>query len=136
MKNIYEIIDEEKIYYINHTLLNTKGMIAHSDDITAIIIDNKKISTSTEENTILIHELGHYKAGAYYTLNSSFDMYERMEHKADKQSWEMFFPYRKIKELMHKGLTTVTQLAEYFNVEPLYMARCVHYYYEQYNGFN
>lgn len=136
MEQLYEIINKENIYYTNHALMNTKGMLAHSNNVTAIILDDGKIKTSTEENTVLIHELGHYKAGAYYDTNSTFTLFEKMEHKADKKSWEMFFPYWKIKELMHKGLTTVTQLAEYFNVEAPYMARCINYYYNQYNGFN
>lgn len=59
-----------------------------------------------------------------------------MECKADKKAWEKFFPYEQIKELMKKGLTTITQLAEYFNVEAPYMARCINYYYNQHNGFN
>lgn len=59
-----------------------------------------------------------------------------MEHKADKKAWEKFFPYEQIQKLMKKGLTTVTQLAEYFDIEAPYMARCVNYYYNQYNGFN
>jgi len=136
MEQLYEIMDKENVYYTNHSLLNTKGMLAHSDDVTAIVLDDEKIKTSTEEKTILIHELGHYKAGAYYNTNSPFELFEKMEHKANKKAWELFFPYDKIKELMHKGLTTVTQLAEYFDVDPPYMARCVNYYYNQYGGFN
>lgn len=61
---------------------------------------------------------------------------DKMEYKADKKAWEKFFPYEQIKILMKKGLTTVTQLAEHFNVEAPYMARCINYYYNQYNGFD
>lgn len=75
-------------------------------------------------------------AGAYYRTNSPYELIEKMEHKADKKAWEEFFPYEEIKSLMKKGLTTATQLAEYYNVEASYMARCLNYYYNQYNGFN
>ena len=110
---LYEMMENENINYINHDLYSTDGMIAHYEDITAIIVDDKKVKGQVAENTVLIQELGHYMAGAYYRTNSEYELIEKMEHKADKKAWETFFPYKEIKELMKKGLTTVTQLAEY-----------------------
>lgn len=132
---LYKIMEEEHIYYINHSLDSTPGMIAHYNDLTAIIIDKEKIKSKIEENTILIQELGHYMANAYYSTNSKYELIEKMENKADKYAWEKFFPYEDLKKLMESGLTTVTQLAEYYNVEAPYMARCINYYYNKYNGF-
>lgn len=133
---LYNVLEKENIYYSNHELKNSGGMIAHYEDVTAIVVDEAKTNTTISRNTVLIQELGHYYSGSYYKTNSPFDLVEKMEHKADKKAWEKFFPYEQIKELMHKGLTTVTQLAEYYDVEAPYMARCVNYYYNQYNGFN
>ena len=132
---LYKEIEKEKIDYINANLLFTRGAIAHRNNLTAIVIDDKQVKSQIAENTVLIQELGHYMAGAYYKTNSQYELIEKMEHKADKKAWEQFFPYEQIKELMKKGLTTVTQLAEYYNVEAPYMAKCVNYYYNQYNGF-
>ena len=132
---IYKLIDEEKISYINHKLIGSSGMIAHYKDLTAIIVDDKTVKGSIAENTVLIQELGHYHSGAYYRTNSPFELIEKMEFKADKKAWEIFFPYPTIKNLMKNGLTTVSQLADYFEVEPSYLARCINYYYNQY-GFN
>lgn len=133
--SLYNILENENIQYVNHSLKNSDGMIAHYKDVTAIIVDEQQTTTTTSKNTVLIQELGHYYSGSYYRTNSPFELVEKMEYKADKKSWETFFPYAKIKDLMRKGLTTVTQLAEYFDVEPPYMAKCVNYYYNQYNGF-
>lgn len=132
---LYKTMEDENINYINHPLGFTPGMIAHYKDITAIVVDDTQVKTRKSENTVLIQELGHYMSGAYYKSNFPFEIVEKMEHKADKKAWEHFFPYEEIKKLMKKGLTTVTQLAEYFDVEAPYMARCVNYYYNQYNGF-
>lgn len=134
--SLYNVLENENINYSNHKLINSSGMIAHYEDVTVIIVDEKQNDTAISMNTTLIQELGHYFSGAYYKTNSPFELIEKMEHKADKQAWEKFFPYEKIRELMHNGLTTVTQLAEYFDVESPYMARCINYYYNQYNGFN
>lgn len=133
--DLYEIIDKENIHFIKRKLSNSAGMIVNYKDITAIVLDTSKIKGTIEENTVLIQELGHYYAGAYYQTNSPFDLIEKMEYKADKKAWEKFFPYPTIKELMKKGLTTVSELAEYFNVEAPYMARCINYYYKKY-GFD
>ena len=130
---LYKIMENENIHYINHNLYCTDGMISHYKDITAIVVDDKKVKGQIAENTVLIQELGHYMAGAYYRTNSPYELIDKMEHKADKRAWEEFFPYE---EIMKKGLTTATQLAEYYNVEAPYMARCLNYYYEQYHGFN
>lgn len=134
--SLYNVLEKEKIHYSNHKLSHSNGMIAHYKDVTAIIVDESKINTKISINTTLIQELGHYYSGSYYKTNSPYELIEKMEHKADKKAWEEFFPYEKIKELMKNGLTTVTQLAEYFDVETPYMARCVNYYYNNYNGFN
>ncbi len=132
---LYNMLENENIYYSNHRLSNSNGMIAHYKNVTAIVLDEDKTNTNISRNTVLIQELGHYFSGSYYKTNSPYELIEKMEYKADKKAWEKFFPYEQIKELMKKGLTTVTQLAEYFDVEASYMARCVNYYYNQYNSF-
>lgn len=133
--DLYKIIEKEKIHYCNHNLYATNGMIAHYKDITAIIVDDNKVKGQVAENTVLIQELGHYMAGAYYRTNSHCELISKMEYKTDKKAWETFFPYTEIKQLMKHGLTTATQLAEHYQVEPPYMARCLNYYYKKYNGF-
>lgn len=132
---LYDKMEEENINYVNANLIFTRGAIAHYHDLTAIVVDDNQVKSQVSENTVLIEELGHYMAGTYYRTNSEYELIEKMEHKADKKAWINFFPYEKIKELMENGLTTVTQLAEYFDVEPSYMARCLNYYYNQSDGF-
>lgn len=128
-------MDQENIHYIKHHLHSASGMIAHYENITVIIIDDNKVKTKTSENTILMQELGHYMAGAYYHTNSPFELIEEIEHKADKKAWAEFFPYEEIKKLMKRGLTTATEIAKYYDVEVPYMAKCLNYYYKHY-GFN
>lgn len=134
--DLFNKMEKENINYVNAKLLFTRGAIANCKDLTAIVVDDNQVKGQIAENTVLIQELGHYMAGAYYRTNSQYELIEKMEHKADKKAWEEFFPYEEIKKLMKKGLTTVTELAEYYNVEPSYMARCINYYYNQHNGFN
>lgn len=133
--DLYQKLKKENIHYINHELLFTRGAIVHYHDITAIVVDDKQVKTKISENTVLIQELGHYMAGAYYNTNSPYELILEMEHKADIKAWEEFFPYEEIKKLMKRGLTTATQLAEYYQVEASYMAKCLNYYYNRYHHF-
>ncbi len=132
---LYSKIEEENINYINSTLSRTRGAIIHYKDITAIVLDDKQIDTQIAENTVLMQELGHYYAGAYYRTYSNYELIEKMEHKADVQAWKKFLPYTKIRELLHNGVSTVAELADYFNVEDPYMARCLYYYSNESDGF-
>lgn len=132
---LYDKMKEKNINYVNAKLLFTRGAIAHCNNLTAIVVDDKQVKSQVSENTALIQELGHYMAGAYYHMNSQYELIDKMEHKADKKAWQEFLPYKKIIELMKNGLTTATQLAEHFNVETPYMARCLNYYYNNSHGF-
>lgn len=55
--SLYNILEEENINYANHELLNSRGMIAHYKDVTAIIVDEKETTTTASTNTTLIQEL-------------------------------------------------------------------------------
>ncbi len=131
--DLYRKMKEENIHYIKHKLSFTRAMIGHYQDITVIIVDDSQVKDKISENTVLIQELGHYMASAYYKSNSQYELIEKMEHIADVKAWETFFPYEEIQKLMKKGYTTATDLARYFEVEASYMARCLNYYYEKYN---
>jgi len=133
--SLYDIIKRENIIYLNHELYQTRGMIVHYKDVTVIVVDESKIDSSTSMNTVLIQELGHYFSGSYYHAYSNYEVVTKAEIEADKKAWEVFFPYFKIKELMQNGLSSASQIANYFDVEVDYMARCLNYYYDKYNGF-
>lgn len=127
-QDLYNRIEEENINYINSTLNKTRGAIMHYKDITAIVVDDKQLDTQIAENTVLMQELGHYYSGAYYRTYSDYEVIDKMEHKADVKAWKEFFPYTKIKELLNEGFSTVSEIADYFDVEAPYMARCLCFY--------
>lgn len=134
-KDLIDLIEKDGIYYVNNELALTKGMIAKYKDIVALIIDNNKIKTQTDKNTVLLHELGHHLSGGYYRTNSPYEIISKLEYKADKSAWEKFIPYNNVVDLIKQGRKTVTELADYFEVDAPYMARCINYYSNQY-GFN
>ena len=133
--SLHNVLENENIHYSNHKLFNSSGMIAHYEDVTVIVVDEKQNNTTASMNTTLIEELGHYFSGSYYRTYSDYEVISKAEFKADKKAWEKFLPYKKVLSLMKEGYTTATQLAEYFDVEVPYMARCLNYYYNNSHGF-
>ena len=130
--DLYRKMKEENIYFIKHKLSFTRGMIARYNNLTVIIIDNTKVKSRISENTVLMQELGHYMANAYYKTNSHSKYIEQMERLADITAWEEFLPYEEVQSFMKKGYTKATDLAKCFGVEAPYMARCLNYYYKKY----
>ena len=135
ISDLYDILDKEGIYYINHKLVSTRAAIACYKGITVIVVDDTQIDNEASEITVIVQELGHYFSDSYYRENSSFDLIENMEHKADIVAWLEFFPYQEIKYLKSIGIKSTSSIASYFNVEPSYMARCLNFYYKVSNGF-
>lgn len=133
--DLFNILKEEGIHYINAKLFLTRGAIVSYKGITAIVIDETQIDNEASENTVIIQELGHYFSSSYYRGNSSYDLIENMEYKADIVAWLKFFPYKEIKHLRSIGIKSATSVASYFNVEPSYIARCLNFYYSMSNGF-
>jgi len=119
--DLYNKMKEKNIYYIHHKLLFTRSAIVHYQNLTAIVVDDTQVKTATSENTVLIQELGHYLANAYYNTNNPYEFIKKMEDIADQKAWETFFPYKEIKKLIKKGLTTASQLARLLRCgSPLY----------------
>lgn len=119
--DLYHKMEQENIYYIHHELLFTRSAIVHYHNLTAIVVDTKQVKTEISENTVLIQELGHYLANAYYNTNSPYELIKKMEDLADQKAWETFFPYEEIKKLIKKGLTTASELARVLSCgSPLY----------------
>ncbi len=133
--DLYKRLQQENIHYINKKLFLTPGAIVHYENITAIVVDKEQIKNSTHENTIIIQEFGHYLAHSYYKSNDPYEVINDMEQSADIAAWNEFFPYQEVKKLINNGISTATEIANYFNVNSDYIARCLDYYYDISDGF-
>lgn len=135
-EELYHLLKKEHIHLVYHSLSHSRGMIAHYQDVTVIVVDPLRVDTNISFHTVLLQELGHYYSGSYYHSYTDDDKLLAAEFLADQTAWLRFFPYQEIKQLMNWGLTTVSEIADYYQVESDYMARCLHFYYEKSNGFS
>lgn len=135
IQDLYHLLEKEHIHLVYHSLSHSRGMIAHYQDVTVIVLDPLRIDSDISFRTVLLQELGHFYSGSYYRSYTDDDKLLAAEFLADQTAWRRFFPYEEVKQLMNLGLHTVSQIADYYQVEPDYMARCLHFYYEVSHGF-
>ncbi len=134
-QDLYHLLHKEHIHLVYHSLSHSRGMIAHYQNVTVIVLDPLRIDTNISFRTVLFQELGHFYSGSYYRSYTDDDKILAAEFLADQTAWRRFFPYDEVKQLMRYGLHTVSEIADYYQVEPDYMARCLHFYYEVSHGF-
>ena len=91
-------------------------------------LDNTVRQTEAEERTMLLHELGHCKTGAFYNAASPFSVVGKCEKKADEWAIVTFLPLCKLKAAYSSGLCTGFELAEHFGVSEQFIAKAIEYY--------
>lgn len=91
-------------------------------------LDNTERRTEAEERTMLLHELGHCKTGAFYNASSPFSVVGKCEKKADEWAILTFLPLGKFKNAYESGARTGFELAEYFGVSEQFIAKAIEYY--------
>ena len=114
LTTLYEEIEKENIEVQTVKFKKKKSAIVSVNDNTRIVIDYSKIEDTKEEKIIIAEEKAHYDTGAFYHLNSSYELMDRMEYKAKKRVYNELIPYNTLKELSAK--LTIDELAEYFGV--------------------
>ena len=93
-------------------------------------IDREKLTTSSEENAALLHELGHCETGAFYSRFSPVDDRGKCEEAANRWAVKKALTYRKLLRAMRSGFTESYQLAEYFGVTEEMIRKAYAYYTE------
>lgn len=85
-------------------------------------LDWRKFESEAEEVTALIHEEGHFTAGAFYTPYSPFQVRAQAEYRADKAAVLKRIPLCDLMEDLKAGYS-LWEIADHFNVEPAFIWR-------------
>ncbi|MEG2769766.1 MAG: hypothetical protein RR902_03025 [Oscillospiraceae bacterium] len=131
MVELFKIYEEcEKIN--SHIYIFNKGSYEactiEQQGIYDICINSKKIDTISNLKTKLMHEWGHCKTGATHSVSSPFELVGKNEERANRTAIKQFIPFCEIKKAVNNGLTEYWQLAEYFNLEEVFIRKAVNYY--------
>lgn len=93
-----------------------------------IAIDTSKCETRAEEKATLAHEIGHCVTGSFYNIHSSYDIKSKHERTADVFAYKLLVPKEELTAAVTGGLTTVWELAEFFEVPCDFMFKAVSYW--------
>ena len=93
-----KMAERENIKIYNYNIDNADGIFININNINAIVLNHKRIDTSTKEKCVLAEELGHYYYDAVYSpLCSDTTFINKQEYRAKKWAIKTLIPPAKIK---------------------------------------
>ena len=82
-----------------------------------IAIDRSKMASDTEYKCVLAHEIGHCETDSFYTMQTSEQVRELCERKANRFAAELLVPFSKLVHAIHeRGICIARTLAKLFDV--------------------
>lgn len=116
INEVYKRISDAGIKLFSYNIPNTKAATIETGNKYGIFMNYNEIKDSDEEFCVAAHEYGHCKSGTTHKLNSDFDIIERHEYRADRQSILEFLPIEMIQKALNKGCIHTYEFAEYLGM--------------------
>ena len=114
LEKLYCQLEKEDIMVIKYPFARCKSVALEEEKVVGI--DETCMGHATEEYTVLIHEKGHFDAGAFYKSEHPYAIREQAERRADRAAFLQYIPLQELKKCMKKGITPTWELAEFFGV--------------------
>ena len=134
LNRLYDITEKENIKVYDWHIEDCNGIYLNYDKINAIGLNYDELGTYVDEKCTLAEELGHYYCNATYSLYSDSNTISKKEYRAKKWAYNVLIPIEKLKEAIKIGLTSIEDLADYFEVTLECMKNAIEFYYAKY-GF-
>lgn len=126
LDNLYLEMEQEGIRIVNYPFTHCKSIALEQEKVVGI--DLEQLADSAEEYTVLIHEKGHFDAGAFYDPDSSCLLRCQAESRADRAAIRKYIPEKELQSLLKKGVCQRWELAEHFGVTEDFMEKAIRYY--------
>ena len=129
LKELYELADSMGIEVYGFNLPESHAMSVMDESGSCVIgMDNSRRYSVSEEKTMLAHELGHCKTGAFYNQYTPFSLRSKCERRADEWAIKQCVPFDALINACKSGLHGSYELAEYFDVSESMMRKAIEYY--------
>lgn len=128
LNRLYDITEKENIKVYDWHIEDCNGIYLNYEKINAIGLNYDELGTYVDEKCTLAEELGHYYCNATYSLYSDSSTISKKEYRAKKWAYNVLIPIEKLKEAIKIGLTSIEDLADYFEVNYGFMNNCLKYY--------
>lgn len=90
-------------------------------------VDESRLLTEAEKNTVLIHEDGHFISKAFYKPFSVYQIKAQAEYRANKAAMLKYIPYQELLGMMRRGVP-LWDIAEHFCVTPECIQKAYDFY--------
>ena len=127
LSDAYDLLEQLDVEVISHHF-QKQTALARSDGLLAI--DYRKLHTQAEELEVLLHEIGHFTAGAFYTPADGAVQRARAEVRAQRWVFERYYPPLLLARLMQKGDQEPWQLAERLGLPERFVREMLTFYTE------
>lgn len=129
LNNLYALAERHN-HEVHHLKLHELSSFSVEDQGKCHIALSTSI-TGNEEKTNLAHELGHCEYGGFYNYHSPYSIRSKAEKKASRWAYMHVTPLTDISEAISKGIQSVWELAEYFDVTEQFMFDALNFYTDQ-----
>lgn len=133
LNELYNLAENENITIFDWHVQDIEGIYLNYDKINAIGLNYDEFGTYIDEKCTLAHELGHYFTQSTYPISCQNQiLIDKSEYKANKFAINILIPYEDLILAIKKGITTIYNLAEYFEVKTDLMLFAINYYNNKY----
>ncbi|MBQ1928577.1 MAG: ImmA/IrrE family metallo-endopeptidase [Clostridia bacterium] len=128
LNDLYDYASSRNVKVNGFKLSGCPSLSLCDKDGCYIAIDPFFRLSCAQERVYLAHEIGHCLTGSFYNEYSKVDDRKRCERRADIFAYRLLIDKSELKNLMKSGVTSMWELAEYFNVTVPFMSSAVEYY--------
>ncbi|MCL1994933.1 MAG: ImmA/IrrE family metallo-endopeptidase [Defluviitaleaceae bacterium] len=134
LENLHDKIEQQDISLVNARVSNNKKAVCMGSNFGGVIIlDKSSVLNTAEETVLLAHELGHFKTGSLYnietTANSPLAKMNRRKDEARAAKWAIkeLLPVDKLQEVINKRYDE-HEIAEHFSVTVDFLREAFEFY--------
>ncbi len=129
ISQLYELADTLGVGVVGFCMPESRAMSLMDEHGRCMIgLDNSRNYSLSEQKTMLAHELGHCRTGAFYNQYTPLSLREKCEKKADEWAILHCVPFDALIFACKSGIHTRYELAEYFGVSEHFMKKAIDYY--------
>jgi hypothetical protein len=116
LSDFYGYCQENGVDVIPYKGCPKPGATVRDRDDYAIFLDFTKIPSTRLLRGICYHELGHAATGSLHKVDSSYELVERSEYRANRWAAQHYLTEEEFREAFSYGYTEPWQLSEYFDL--------------------
>lgn len=131
ISDFYDYCKENKVDVIPFIGCPQPGATVRDQGYCAVFLDFSKIHSTRLLRGVCYHELGHAATGALHKVDSSYELVERSEYRANRWAAQHYLTEADFRSAFQDGCRELWQLAEYFDLPEFDIQKALIYWTER-----